>query len=60
MDANEPVRRVEVPAYTDVWMRGDRYGVVVGYVPRTRMSWVQMDKSGQRRRFMDADLKYLD
>ena len=52
-------QRVEVPAYTDAWMRGDRFGVVVRYVTRTGMSWVKLDKSGRQQRFLDSDLRYI-
>lgn len=36
--------RVEVPAWTDAWMRGDRYGRVVGN--EGRILHVRLDKSG--------------
>ena len=45
--------RVEVPAWTDRWMRGDRFGEVVtrptrGGRPVMIGTWfVRMDKSGQ-------------
>lgn len=56
----EQVQRVEVPAYTEEWMAGDRFGTVTGYVKRTGMTWVRLDKSSRTRRFLDADLTYVD
>lgn len=47
--------RVEIPAYTGVWMMGDRYGTCVkfyhGYVH------VDMDTSGRTYRFPESELK---
>lgn len=38
--------RVQIPAWTDRWMRGDRFGVVVaGKGETTRL--VRFDKSGR-------------
>ena len=37
-------QRVEIPAYLDVWMRGDRYGEIEGYT-RQGMAKVRLDKS---------------
>lgn len=54
------MRRVEVPAYSDAWMRGDRFGEVIRYIRQTRMTVVRLGKSGKSQRFLDADLRYLD
>lgn len=56
----ERIQRVEVPAHTDDWMRGDRFGVVVRYVKRTGMTWVRLDKSGAQHRYPDTELRYVD
>jgi hypothetical protein len=37
--------RVQIPAYTDAWMRGDRYGTIESYT-RQGMARVRLDKSG--------------
>lgn len=45
--------RVQIPAWTDRWMRGDRYGVIVtrphrGGKPSMLGTWfVRMDRSGR-------------
>lgn len=52
--------RVEIPAYTDAWMRGDRYGTVVRKITRTHMTVVKLDKSGRERRYLTADLTTVD
>ena len=54
--------RVQIPAYTDRWMMGDRYGEIVKIVTRTRpgeiniegvnkpwcqIAHVKLDKSGK-------------
>jgi hypothetical protein len=41
--------RVQAAPHTDVWMQGDRFGVVV-YVGRTHYR-VKMDRSGRTLRF---------
>jgi len=57
--------RVQIPAYTDRWMMGDRYGEVIK-VTRTRkqngklavnseIAHVKLDKSGKTQRFILAD-----
>lgn len=51
--------RVEVPAYTDTWMSGDRYGTVVRHIVRTHMTLVKLDKSGKSRRFISNDLRFI-
>lgn len=51
-------QRVQIPAYTDRWMMGDRYGEVVKVTerPKVKGSWfsgvveiahVKLDKSGK-------------
>jgi hypothetical protein len=57
--------RVQIPAYTDHWMKGDRYGEVVKIIPATTMTnpeWnqptryrVKLDKSGKTAAFVAAD-----
>jgi len=56
--------RVQIPAYTDRWMMGDRYGEVVK-VTRRNLRWtrdddrevahVKLDKSGKTMRFLLND-----
>lgn len=52
--------RVQIPAYTDRWMQGDRYGEVVktepcrGEPPQFHILTVKLDKSGKRVR-VNAD-----
>ncbi len=49
--------RVQIPAYTDRWMMGDRYGEVVKIVKGTglladaELVHVKLDKSGKVRVF---------
>lgn len=47
--------RVEIPAYMDSWMRGDRYGEVT----RTYQDvyHVKLDKSGRTIRVIASDCK---
>ena len=53
--------RVQIPAYTDRWMMGDRYGVVVKVIKgrkgmeRKEVAHVKLDKSGKTIRFIYAD-----
>jgi hypothetical protein len=58
--------RVQIPAYTDRWMQGDRYGEIVGkYRKRTlsargtqrivEMVHVKLDKSGKTVRVILDD-----
>jgi hypothetical protein len=57
--------RVQIPAYTDRWMMGDRYGAVVRisrkrivYPDRAEMrdvAHVKLDKSGKTMRFLLSD-----
>ena len=54
--------RVQIPAYTDRWMMGDRYGVIVkvtkSRTPGTRgdeIAHVKLDKSGKTVRVILDD-----
>ena len=56
--------RVQIPAYTDHWMRGDRYGTIVKitYVPTANVlhggkaiAHVKLDKSGKIAKFWSDD-----
>lgn len=54
--------RVQIPAYTDRWMMGDRYGVVVATNPRNPkfgtpclLHTVKLDKSGKTVRVIADD-----
>lgn len=58
--------RVQIPAYTDRWMMGDRYGEVVKVTRSTkRDTWgdryelahVRLDKSGKTVRVIYADCR---
>ncbi len=49
--------RVQVPAYTDAWMKGDRYGETDGNRGDDRII-VKMDKSGKRLTFKTDDLTF--
>lgn len=57
--------RVQVPAYTDAWMSGDRYGMIVAIPiqrPRNRRpvsvyTAVRLDKSERVQLFKTADLE---
>jgi hypothetical protein len=61
--------RVQVPAYTDAWMMGDRYGEVVK-TTRRRVSqardwwklvhWIRLDKSGRTIRVLADDCTVID
>ena len=48
-------KRVQIPAWTDNWVRGDRYGVVVlaGIVSNRLMLKVQGDKGTTSRLWAD-------
>lgn len=53
-------QRVGVPAYTDAWMEGDRYGVVAHTHPAGAYflpEWVtvRLDKSGREQKFVASD-----
>ena len=52
--------RVQIPAYTDRWMMGDRYGEVIlerqeRRTPRRWLYLVKLDKSGKTVRVIAAD-----
>ena len=60
--------RVQIPAYTDRWMMGDRYGTVTkttkrpGVTAVNRYSWiahVHLDKSGKTVRVLLDDCRVL-
>lgn len=53
-----PAIRVQIPAWTDAWMRGDRYGTIVDDrdLDRHGRLPVRMDKSGRVYRFQSDDL----
>lgn len=52
-----PPGRVQIPAYSDMWMRGDRYGEVVKITRRNNVeiAYVKLDKSGKTVRVVYAD-----
>lgn len=64
--------RVQIPAYTDRWMMGDRYGDVVRVVKRKafdksfereelrEIAYVKLDKSGKVRKFFFDDCIVID
>jgi hypothetical protein len=63
--------RVQIPAYTDHWMKGDRYGEIVktstGKCFKNRFSLnpeelahVKLDKSGKTVRFILRDCERMD
>jgi len=56
--------RVQIPAYTDRWMMGDRYGDVVKVTwskvphngkPKVEIAHVKLDRSGKTMRFILED-----
>lgn len=51
--------RVQIPAYTDRWMMGDRYGEVTdrGWYLGQWCYRVKLDKSGKTLRFIANDCK---
>ena len=67
--------RVQIPAYTDRWMMGDRYGDVIKIVkhkeryvgvPSSRtksdtyeVAHIKLDKSGKTMKFILADCEVL-
>ena len=59
--------RVQIPAYTDRWMRGDRYGEVVKVVKTSvpiegtfrDVAHVKLDKSGKTVRVILADCEVV-
>lgn len=53
-------KRVQIPAYRDEWMRGDRYGDVEGIVRQNRgLIWVRLDKSGKRIKVPASDVEVI-
>jgi hypothetical protein len=61
--------RVQIPAYTDRWMMGDRYGEVVriatrrndnAFDGREKIVHVLLDKSGKVRKFVLDDCIVID
>lgn len=55
-------RRVELPAWSERWMRGDRYGVVVDVRRKPsglHLADVKLDKSGFTRSFVLANLTLI-
>lgn len=55
--------RVELHPGTDAWMRGDRYGEVIGFARSKRggevdLARVKMDTSGRTLRAPVADLRF--
>jgi len=62
--------RVQIPAYTDRWMMGDRYGVIVKVTTAPPRRWlggtqpreiahVKLDKSGKTVRVLLNDCEVL-
>lgn len=50
--------RVQIPAWTDVWMRGDRFGTVTKL--GTAFVHVAMDRSGRTYTFSAESLTQVD
>lgn len=50
--------RVQIPAYTDRWMMGDRYGVVLSI--KDNVARVKMDVSGKIVRVAADDCTYYE
>jgi hypothetical protein len=59
------MERVQIPAYTDRWMMGDRYGEVIKTKMRLSISgdkeiaYVKLDKSGKTVRVVLADCTFI-
>ena len=61
--------RVQIPAYTDCWMMGDRYGEIVKVtkgvsrafkpVYNYELAYVRLDKSGKTVRVILADCEIV-
>lgn len=56
------MERVQIPAYSDAWMQGDRYGSVVGYSfekpgSPVQVALVKLDKSQRKLWFVGKDLQ---
>ncbi|MDB4351970.1 hypothetical protein OAA60_00890 [Porticoccaceae bacterium] len=52
-------KRVEIPAYTDRWMMGDRYGEVVNVLSAGDMLKVKLDKSGKSKLFYTMECEVI-
>ena len=52
--------RVQIPAYTDRWMMGDRYGTIVRYSKRKgiEIAHVRLDISGRTIRVILNDCTF--
>jgi hypothetical protein len=56
-------KRVEIPAHTDYWMMGDRFGEITKVVENSAgvyIATVDMDRSGKRRRFRADALTFIE
>jgi len=62
--------RVQIPAYTDRWMKGDRYGEIVKtktmyskigdkWADGREIAYVKLDKSGKTIRVILADCEVI-
>ena len=63
--------RVQIPAYTDRWMQGDRYGVIVKVTKKTvsngkpdgfvlrEIAHVKLDKSGKTTKVVLDDCTFV-
>lgn len=52
-------QRVEIPAWTDAWARGDRFGIITGTTMLNRVL-VKLDKSGHVQPFYRDELRVID
>lgn len=54
-------KRVEIPVHYNLWMRGARFGEVVGHSVRHRCVYVRLDSNAVRYRLKVwyADLRFL-
>ena len=41
--------RVQIPAYTDTWMRGARYGVIAWFDSKSFRAYIRMDNRSVRK-----------
>jgi hypothetical protein len=58
MEHNQLLPRVQVPASSDAWMRGDRYGnllKVTNYGEPNAVAHVLLDKSNKVQKFLLCD-----
>lgn len=57
-------KRVQVPAYTDTWMKGDRFGKVVNVTmsreTNVPYAHVMLDKSNRTMKFIADDCELVD